>query len=611
MSVLCEAISVIVTRNALDVAYPGGLRGYERDCPNSTFCADEHLTRVGFMHPDDVEEFLESLQRRSGLTVMEAGRFIDIAVVDQMTGPTRVCEWLDFTSSGGVTRAWLAGETPGELVPPAGWRPADLRLTTWEEAEGLPISEGRDGMQVTIDAATGDVRYLGRTGSGPAGVDRWHREQLLARRGENNLAGAYEAAEAWVENCPQAANAWYELGNSAIAANHPRRAVDAFRRALEFDPSFHEAAVNLGSALAEGGRAHEAIPVLTRAIDSGPPDPLAWFALANAHRIANDRAHEIVALRKCCEVAIAAGDRVWSEHARRRLADIQLKSRRSADATGSESGRHCDCGQAASKSCMECHQPLCRAHTTHRGTREVCFDCYDKLDPARLREQAAQRAAEEEERERQARMVDPVIGRRLASPHGTKAKFARSRRIGRSQFWRGPARSMTADEVPLSYSHFEHIGHLSLAAVFLTDRALYLVDVDQRGRHLPGCMRIPLHDILLAGPVTPGSAGEWALAVDVPGARPDKGQPPVEPHLFRPRQARSALTVAGWLMEDLAALLGDTRFRCVQLPDAHYTFRQSALQRAAAPESSRRREQLEIAWAVTREWRDSIESSRE
>jgi hypothetical protein len=132
MSVLCEAISVIIPISVLDTKYPGGMDAYRRACPNATFCADLHLTRVGFMVPDDVRRFVERLlaarlihlQRRSAL---------DLVVVDQLRGPTTPCEWL------------MAGRHP------AGYSAAWLRL-------------GMTGnLDTFLDFQTGREVYLGRT----------------------------------------------------------------------------------------------------------------------------------------------------------------------------------------------------------------------------------------------------------------------------------------------------------------------------------------------------------------------------------------------------------------------------------------------------------------
>src|SRR5262249_59375789 len=48
-------------KETLERKYPGGLEAYEGNCPNKSFCADDYLTRVGFMHPTDVAEFIDRL----------------------------------------------------------------------------------------------------------------------------------------------------------------------------------------------------------------------------------------------------------------------------------------------------------------------------------------------------------------------------------------------------------------------------------------------------------------------------------------------------------------------------------------------------------------------
>jgi hypothetical protein len=127
MSVLCEAISVIIPISVLDTKYPGGMDAYRRACPNATFCADLHLTRVGFMVPDDVRRFVERLlaarlihlQRRSAL---------DLVVVDQLRGPTTPCEWLMAgRHPAGYSAAWLSGTSPGALAHPNGGHPNTRR----------------------------------------------------------------------------------------------------------------------------------------------------------------------------------------------------------------------------------------------------------------------------------------------------------------------------------------------------------------------------------------------------------------------------------------------------------------------------------------------------
>jgi hypothetical protein len=122
MSVLVEAISVIVRKITVEQKYPGGLSRYQEECPNQTFCMDEYLTRIGFMTPADVGSFVGSLQVK-GLVFSQNGKFIDIAVVDQRTGLTAGCDWLQFGKHpAGFSICWLGGMEPGNVAIPEGWR---------------------------------------------------------------------------------------------------------------------------------------------------------------------------------------------------------------------------------------------------------------------------------------------------------------------------------------------------------------------------------------------------------------------------------------------------------------------------------------------------------
>jgi hypothetical protein len=128
MSVLCEAISVIVPRDVLERLWPGGVEAYAASIPNRTFCADGRLTRVGFMHPNDVGHHLNGLAAAGLTTADEHEVFVDLAVVDQFEGPTRPCAWLEWERVEQITRAWLSGSEPGELATPPGWKRTTLAL---------------------------------------------------------------------------------------------------------------------------------------------------------------------------------------------------------------------------------------------------------------------------------------------------------------------------------------------------------------------------------------------------------------------------------------------------------------------------------------------------
>jgi len=93
VAVLVEAISVIVRVATIDSHFKRGLDGYKEIVPNATFCTDGRLTRVGFMAPPDAAHFGTAL-RNIGLNTDDGFRWIDMALVSQLDGPTMPCDWL-------------------------------------------------------------------------------------------------------------------------------------------------------------------------------------------------------------------------------------------------------------------------------------------------------------------------------------------------------------------------------------------------------------------------------------------------------------------------------------------------------------------------------------
>ena len=93
MAVLVEAISVIVRVATIDSHFKRGIDGYKEIVPNATFCTDGQLTRVGFMAPPDAAHFGTAL-RNIGLNTHDDSRWIDMALVTQLDGPTMPCDWL-------------------------------------------------------------------------------------------------------------------------------------------------------------------------------------------------------------------------------------------------------------------------------------------------------------------------------------------------------------------------------------------------------------------------------------------------------------------------------------------------------------------------------------
>lgn len=165
MSVLAEAISVIIPCSVLESKYPGGAAQYARDCPNATYCVDDHLTRVGFMAPADVRSFVERLQQ-VGLVHTRDGQAVDLVIVDQVQGPT-ACNWLEGgRHPDGYSAVWLAGTVPGWLSHPKGWKirqSAELHFSANDKAESRFLGLSRDGnLETVLDFKTGKQVYVGR-----------------------------------------------------------------------------------------------------------------------------------------------------------------------------------------------------------------------------------------------------------------------------------------------------------------------------------------------------------------------------------------------------------------------------------------------------------------
>jgi len=138
MAVLAEAISVIVRKDAVAARLPGGPARFLTMVPNRTLCQDRELYRIGFLSPAETAGFTGALQDAGLIFLDDAGRAIDLAVVDQQHGPTTACTWLGygradpFGNGQWVSLCWLlthkVGPKPADaladqpLATPAGWR---------------------------------------------------------------------------------------------------------------------------------------------------------------------------------------------------------------------------------------------------------------------------------------------------------------------------------------------------------------------------------------------------------------------------------------------------------------------------------------------------------
>lgn len=166
---------MVVRRARIREQYPGGWDGFVRDCPNQTLCADSDLARVGFMAPADVENFCRSLEVY-GFIFQRDNKAIDFAVVDQLTGPTTPCDWLEFgilLDGNEVAACRMPGSQDRHVLTPDRWRyegSLSARFTFVPgrpEASGVVFLRHEDGIDVYFNRLTKEEGFMGRTSPGP------------------------------------------------------------------------------------------------------------------------------------------------------------------------------------------------------------------------------------------------------------------------------------------------------------------------------------------------------------------------------------------------------------------------------------------------------------
>ena len=186
MTVLCDALSVIIRRDSIGQYYEGGWTEFLETIPNNSFCTDGELARVAFTDYPSVEKYIDGLES-SGLQFVpkkklfgifgKARKKDDIAVINQVTGPTRPCNWIEFgkfpieEEDAVISMCWLfEGKRFGlgvhmdspdvDLSIPDGWTPEESKdlLQAYEGAEDAEIRyefvKSENGMDVYWDNST-------------------------------------------------------------------------------------------------------------------------------------------------------------------------------------------------------------------------------------------------------------------------------------------------------------------------------------------------------------------------------------------------------------------------------------------------------------------------
>lgn len=175
MAVLVEAISVVIKLEAIMDRYPGGFVAFKEFVPNQTLCWDERIARVGFMVPQDANEFIEALEI-NGLRHLDNDECaIDLVKVDQVGGPVNDCDWIttgqlpiDAAKEQYVGIALLHGTDAPELSLPIGWKyerslSQQFAVSRPDEiGKSLKFLRHEDGNDVFHNVLTGGEVFVGR-----------------------------------------------------------------------------------------------------------------------------------------------------------------------------------------------------------------------------------------------------------------------------------------------------------------------------------------------------------------------------------------------------------------------------------------------------------------
>lgn len=125
-----------------------------------------------------------------------------------------------------------------------------------------------------------EARRLLRLAADPALLP--HIRALEAALRDGDQQGAARLARALVRQRPQLAEAWLLLGVVRQRGEQPRRAIRAFRRALNLQDDLSDAHNRLGVLLLQRGNEVESFDHLRRATELSPNDSSAWIHLAQA-----------------------------------------------------------------------------------------------------------------------------------------------------------------------------------------------------------------------------------------------------------------------------------------------------------------------------------------
>ncbi len=128
MTVLVEAVSVIIKLEAIDRVLSNGWESFREHMPNFTLCRDDHFARFCFMNKDEAMAFKDKLESLNFVYQSKEGAQ-DFVFIDQQHGPTIPCSWIEYghvdlynDPQKKVAACRLAGSQDEGVVTPDGWK---------------------------------------------------------------------------------------------------------------------------------------------------------------------------------------------------------------------------------------------------------------------------------------------------------------------------------------------------------------------------------------------------------------------------------------------------------------------------------------------------------
>ena len=197
MAVLVEAISVVLRRDSIDRAFPGGWQRFVTTVPNATLCFDDNIARVGFMNPQDSQDFIDTLWQNGLEWIKVAGGqgiAQDFVVVDQQKGLLDPCEWLAFEkvpygAKGGAIAACRFVRDRRSTTAQGLLSAADVRTPSGWAYEG---SLSARYINKSSDPSQQRLRFLRHEGALNISIDEVTGEEVVSPRPAHPNRQIYE-----------------------------------------------------------------------------------------------------------------------------------------------------------------------------------------------------------------------------------------------------------------------------------------------------------------------------------------------------------------------------------------------------------------------------------